>query len=74
MTLSKLLTSGTVTTPLNETAHIIIGRGVEDIVGRADLDQLPVLEHGDAIADSQGLVQVMGNKHDGFLQGALQLQ
>src|SRR3990167_10543811 len=60
--------------PLNKPVHIFIRRRMQDLPRRADLDQLAVLEDRNAIADAHGLVEVVGDEHDGLVQGLLQLE
>ena len=46
--------------------HIIVGGGGDNFLRRADLHQGAVLHNGDAVADADGLVQVVGDKQGGF--------
>ena len=57
-----------------EGTDIIISRIIEDLIRGADLHHHAALHNGDTVADTHGLVEVMGNKHDGALFVALEAQ
>ncbi len=47
--------------------HIVVCRVLENLLGGADLDHAAPLHDSDAVADAQGLVQIMTDKDDGAL-------
>ena len=61
-------------TPRKKSPYVIVRRALENLFGRTHLDHAPALHNSDAIADAQGLVQIMGNKNDGALMLLLELE
>ena len=59
---------------LQERLHVLGGRGQQDVLGLAVLDQLAVLQDGNVVAQAQGLVQIVGDEDDGLVQPGLQLE
>ena len=59
---------------LDKGAHVVVGRVAEDLLGRADLLHPPLgAEDGDAVAEFERLVQVVGDEHDGPVHAGLQV-
>ena len=52
----------------------VVGRAGEDLVGRAVLDELAVLEDGDPVAHLDGLVDVVRDEDDGLADLGVQAQ
>src|SRR3990167_763699 len=59
---------------IEEVAHVIVGRVVDQLLGGADLDQLAAFHDADTGADAHGLFDVVGDEDDGAPIGLLQLQ
>ena len=53
---------------LHEIAHIIVDRVGDDVLGRADLHDPPVLHDRDPAADTDRLVEIVGDEHRGLGQ------
>ena len=53
---------------------MVIGRAQQQVLRGTQLHQFAVLEQGDALAQPQRLVQVVGDEDDGLVQAGLQLQ
>src|SRR3546814_17002646 len=60
--------------PHDKPFYILIRRMIADIVGAAHLLHLAIAQNDYILAQAQGLVDVVGNKNDGFLQTLLQGQ
>ena len=58
----------------HEVGHELVGRAGEDLVGRAVLDQLAVLEDGDPVAHLDGLVDVVRDEDDRLADLGVQAQ
>ena len=56
-----------------EGPHIVIGRLAQDLLGGAHLDHVATFHDGNAVADADGLVEVVGDEDDGALVAGLQL-
>ena len=54
--------------------HVVVGRSVEQVGRGADLQEATFLQHRDAIAESQGFIDIVGNHDHGFLETLLQAQ
>ena len=50
----------------DEIGDIIVGRGGDNLFGRADLDERAVFHNRDAVADADGLVQIVGDENRGL--------
>ena len=59
---------------LQEGLHVLGGRFQQDVLGLSLLHQLAVLQDGNAVAQAQRLVQVVGDEDDGLVEPGLQLQ
>ncbi len=59
---------------LDEIGHILVGRVLDDILRRAALDDAAAFHDGDAVADAEGLVEIVADEQDGLLQAALEFQ
>ena len=59
---------------LGKIAHILVLRAQHNVLRGTDLRHLPVVHDGDAVAQFEGFVEVVGNKDDGFLELGLQAQ
>ncbi len=59
---------------IEEVAHVAAGGIVDQLLRRADLDQLAAFHDADAVADAHGFLNVMGDEDDGAPMDLLQLQ
>ena len=53
---------------LHEVAHVVVGGMSDDILGRPDLDDAPVLHDRDAGPQPDGLVQIVGDEEGRLVQ------
>ena len=58
----------------HELAHVVVGGRADDLGGRTDLDEAPVLHDRDPVAELQRLVEVVRDEDDRLLQALLQAQ
>ena len=59
---------------LGEIADVFVLGPKHDVLGRSDLRNLTVVHDGDAVAELQRLVQVVGNEYDGLVEFVLEPQ
>ncbi|MNN05520.1 hypothetical protein D3C81_1182850 [compost metagenome] len=59
---------------VEEVAHVVVGRILDDLLGRAHLDQLAAFHDADARTDAHGFLDVVGDEDDGAAVLLLQVQ
>src|SRR5690606_1058926 len=56
----------------DEVGHVVVGRGAHQLLGRAELDNLPITHDRDALAQLERLGQVVGDVHHRLADLAVQ--
>lgn len=54
--------------------NVVVGRGVEQISRSSDLQETTLLEHCDAVAELQCLIDIVGDHDHGFVEVLFQAQ
>src|SRR3569833_2118894 len=58
----------------DELGDVVVGGVGQDVLGRADLHDLPVAQHRDAVAEAHRLVEVVRDEDDRLAEAALQVE
>ncbi len=58
----------------DEIGDVLVGRLQDDTLGLAVLHDAPTFHDGDVVAELQGLVEIVADEDDGFLEAGLQLE